>query len=457
MLERLPNIRSLWLNDGLRFNEAYTETPLCCPSRATFLTGQHTRRHGVVRQRARLLDPSMTIATTLDGAGYYTAMVGKYLNHSRALPDKSPPGWDRVALLSWMPRFEPVSRWWVDDVEIKAPENDDRLTLQLAVDWLREAPANDPLFMWVNPRAPHWSTSADLGWRPEVEPRYASDPRCDGIEPWKPPTYDYPVQPNGYPLGEICRSLLTVDEMVGDMRAAAAAQGRDPIWVFLSDNGMAWGRDGYPQKNVPQASRFPMYVAGPGVVSGSTDALVSNIDIAPTLAALGGVDMPEADGVSFTGVLGGGDGRRDWMLEDHPLSGATYGPIGKTPWWGVRTRDWHLVKVEGMAPRLYDLRADPWETTDVSADNPWWLGRLRDLAAPYLYPLTEPPALPVPTRRPSAPVTNAEPTPAPTAGSIGVPAGPTTGAPTPTRGPTPSPAPTPIPLSTPGPTPIPLS
>ena len=63
ILERLPNIKALFLENGLQYDDAYSETPLCCPGRASFLTGQHTAHHGVVMNDARLLDPSHTIAT----------------------------------------------------------------------------------------------------------------------------------------------------------------------------------------------------------------------------------------------------------------------------------------------------------------------------------------------------------------------------------------------------------
>lgn len=113
IIERLPNIKSLFLNHGLRFDAAYAETPLCCPGRASFLTGEHTRTHGVVINRARLLDPSRTIATALHDAGYYTIMAGKYLNYPDQLPDRTPDGWDRSALLrTWMGNS--WSSWWVN-------------------------------------------------------------------------------------------------------------------------------------------------------------------------------------------------------------------------------------------------------------------------------------------------------------------------------------------------------
>jgi N-acetylglucosamine-6-sulfatase len=368
ILDRLPNIRDLFLRHGLRFDQAFTETPLCCPARASFLTGQHTRNHGVIKNRARLLDDSHTIATALHDSGYWTILAGKYLNHSEQLADKTPDGWDRVAMLNtWSGNLR--SDWWINGRPTRAGYND-RNTLRTSLRWLHAAPADKPVFMWVTPRAPHWGTPLDepagtgrrTPWRSDVEARYKADPRCDGLDPWKPVNYDWSRKPDGFPLGQICRSMLTVDEMVGKLRAEMAAQGRNPTWMFTSDNGMAWGVDGYPLKNVPEAGRVPLYFAGRDVVQGSTNALVSNIDFGPTLADLAGTSMRWADGVSFAPVLSGEPGGRSWMLEDHPRGG--YSGRGWTgPWWGIRTPDWHLVEWHGT--HLYNLRVDRYEQHDV--------------------------------------------------------------------------------------------
>lgn len=370
ILERLPNIRDLWLNGGLRFDQAYAETPLCCPGRASFLTGQHTRNHGVVINRATLLDPRQTIATTLHDAGYWTIMAGKYLNLPDRLPDKTPDGWDRVAILrSWLGTTS--SSWWLQGRSETAGYHD-RFTLNRSLRWLERAPSNKPVFMYVTPRAPHFLQSTNSGpvrghmtpWRPDVENRYRRDDRCSNIEPWRPANYAYAKRPSGFPLDQICRSMLTVDEMIGKLRREMARQGRNPVWMFTSDNGMAWGVDGYALKNVPQAGRLPVYFAGKGVVGGSTQALVSNIDFGPTLADIAGTRMPAADGESFANVLRGGRGGRDWLLEDHPRGGRT-GKGVSGPWWGIRTPEWHLVEWNGA--HLYDLRNDPLEQVDVHA------------------------------------------------------------------------------------------
>ena len=356
VLMRLPNIRSLFLDGGLRFDRAFSETPQCCPARANFLTGQHTRHHGVMRNDATLLDPSQTIATVLDDAGYYTALVGKYMNKAELLTDHTPPGWDHVVMNDASTK-EP-SRFWVNDEPVEAGYPD-RFTLEQSIDAFQRAPDGHPVFLWTNPRAPH--QNGNRPWSTWVETPYKGAAECQGIEPWRPIDYDYPAQPDGFPMGRVCRGLLTVDEMVGGLFQVAAARQRPTLWVFTSDNGMSWGRDGFPLKNVPNADQVPLYFAGNGVATGSTGALVSNIDLGPTLAAIAGTDMPFADGVSFAPVLAGGQGDRDWLLEDHPES-----KVGA--WWAIRTKEWRLVVFEGISSQLFDLVADPWEETPV--DNP---------------------------------------------------------------------------------------
>jgi arylsulfatase A-like enzyme len=378
----------------------YSETPLCCPGRASFLTGQHTRHHGVVVNDARLLDPRHTIAVTLHDAGYHTMMVGKYLNGAAQLTDHTPPGWDQVAMLNdWSSNQS--SDWWVQDVPVTDGYYDRFIDGQ-ATSWLSDAPADQPVFMWVTPHAPHKSAAATQPWEPDIEPQFVGDPRCSGIKPWSPPDYLFAGRPDGYPLDDICRSLLTVDDMVGDLQRAAAAQGRDPVWVFTSDNGMAWGANGYVLKNVPEADRLPYFMSGPGVEQGRTDALISNIDIAPTLADLAGTDMPTADGKSFARVLSGGRGVRSSLLEDHPVGGPTgEGDVATGPWWGVRTPRWHLIVWNAI--RLYDVQADPWEMKDVAADHPDVVQQLEGI---YNRPLPSP----TPSETPAA---SLPPTPTP--------------------------------------------
>src|SRR5438045_3859259 len=94
VFERLPNIKALFLDQGLEATNYWGNDPLCCPGRANFLTAQWAHINGVNTNDAKLLNPTETIATELHDAGYYTTICGKYLNQTQTLTDKSPPGWD---------------------------------------------------------------------------------------------------------------------------------------------------------------------------------------------------------------------------------------------------------------------------------------------------------------------------------------------------------------------------
>jgi N-acetylglucosamine-6-sulfatase len=384
VLERLPHIRSLWLEGGTRFTNMHTETPLCCPARASLLTGQHTLRHGVITNDGDPMDPSRTLATALDAAGYHTLLMGKYLNDYDGT--RTPPGWDRV-----MMRERNVGASFSIDgerVDFEGMHFDDALREQ-AVRWLREAPLEEPVFALISPRAPHrHPQKCEPGERgcqylPLVMDADQGAEVCAGIPPFKPPTYDatnnrravpwvMPDFPDGWPLEDICASLLVVDRMVGELVEARAAVDRAAYFVFLSDNGMSWGQKGFPQKHSPTSTRLPFYLSGPGVHAGEVNALVSNLDIAPTLVALGGAVLP-SDGSSLVPLLRREEvAPRSEVLEVMPAD-----PAGIYPGWAaIRTPELRYIRWDAGLRELYDLGRDEWEQENLVDSRPEEAARL---------------------------------------------------------------------------------
>ena len=98
-LSAMPQTRKLIARQGTRFEQAIVNFPLCCPSRATFLSGQYAHNHGVIWNNAPLggyskLDGTQTVPVWLQRAGYRTIHIGKYLNeYGEADPLEIPPGW----------------------------------------------------------------------------------------------------------------------------------------------------------------------------------------------------------------------------------------------------------------------------------------------------------------------------------------------------------------------------
>jgi arylsulfatase A-like enzyme len=379
VLERLPTINELWLEDGLRFREMYTETPLCGPSRASVLTGQHTLQHGAITNDGDPMDPSVTVATALDEAGYHTMLVGKYLN--RYGGTRTPPGWDQVSMResSVIPSYSVNG-----ELQRYKGQHFDDVIRDQSVAWLSEAPTDQPVFALVTPRAPHRHPQQCVkGGQNPVGCAYMPLPMtedrgakvCRDLKPFKPRDYATPASkrpvpwsmpdwPRGWPLVETCESLLVVDRMVADLQAVQAERERPAYFVFMSDNGMAWGREGYPGKHVPPSTRLPFYVAGPGVEPGRDDALVSNIDIVPTLTDLAGADAPSDSGRSFAPLLRGStfEGRSE-LLEIMPKD-----PKGTYPGWaGLRTPEWRYIRWDSGRTELYDLAEDPWEEKNLAS------------------------------------------------------------------------------------------
>ena len=183
----MPNTLALLGGRGTTFDNSYVSYPLCCPSRATFLTGQYAHNHGVLTdQRYGDLDSSNTLATWLRQAKYRTAMVGKYLNgYGRFNLREVPPGWSEWYALTGgteqkrykyklnengkVHRYARKAKDYVTDV-LSSKLND------VLKRWTRNP---KPYFIYFNPNAPHgesgtpyWSTRD-----PEPAPRHLGHAR----------------------------------------------------------------------------------------------------------------------------------------------------------------------------------------------------------------------------------------------------------------------------------------
>jgi N-acetylglucosamine-6-sulfatase len=402
ILDRLPTIRSFFLEHGVEFTDYLGEDPLCCPGRASFFTGQWAHHHGVTHNDARLFDPSMTLATQLEGVGYDTMIAGKYLNDTQLLRDLAPPGWTHSLIYSggyWGDRL------WLGDgtstvQTIQLPPSMYTLSYldRNAVSWITTAPPEQPIFALLTPFAPHYAdqeANEDVSGvltvhQPSPDTKYLFDPRCAGIPNWNPPNYDErdvsdkpafiralpPVRqyPDGWPMDRICEAMLSVDDLVAHVQAAMAAAGRtNVLYVFTDDNGMTWGAHRWSKKHVPYATPMQLFMRWDpelGDTPSRFSGTAQNIDMAPTLCAAAGCTLgPFNDGYGVDGLsllpalvqhqpMG-----RQYVFEEYPEPG----PDGMPAWWGVRTTNenalgrWVFTQYADGECELYDLDHDPWE------------------------------------------------------------------------------------------------
>ena len=385
LMRYMPNARALLRDAGITFTDFHVETSLCCPARAGYLTGQHTHNHGVTRNVAKIFDPRMTLATALDDAGYHTALLGKYYNQYGRIAPVVPPGWDHWAAFGDARYYD--YELWVDgaaqaEVHGRTPEDySTDVIASKAVEVIEQAPSGEPLFLWLAPNAPHAPT-----W--EVAPRYAKT-ACN-VPRWRPPNWnelnvtDKPayvqrrhlIDGPGTKLVALCRQLLGVDDLIGDVRDALDAKGRleNTIFVYLGDNGYFQGEHRIATgKAAPYVSEVPAYLAWPAGL-GSKPRVISerlmNIDLAPTICELAGCTLgpfpngqTRPDGLSFAGLLlgtatsVGRDAVLEQMIEVASPLDSPYGAVVTTSLSSLG--EWHYIEYANGDRELYDISNGP--------------------------------------------------------------------------------------------------
>lgn len=339
-LSAMPKTRALIQATGMTFeNYIAGGTPLCCPNRATALTGLYPHNTGVLTNGGpngghgaftRRGNENRTIAVALNGIGYKTAYIGKYMNHyPSGRRGQVPPGWDQWHAII-MDRSCDECRGGVRGggyyynyrlnqngrVRKYGTRNNDYSTNVMTREALRiiqSTPDTEPLFIWVNPMAPHGPPVPGPGHTRKAVPRGFKTPAFNRIGAGKAlwinrlprMKRELVSYVNKFNVGRR-RTLLAVDDMV----AKLVPEMPPGSWVFFfSDNGYMLGEFRIPTgKVVPYrpSLEVPLLVSGPLVTPGSTSAsLVSTIDLASTWAAIAGIPtLPwSVDGVSFLPVL----------------------------------------------------------------------------------------------------------------------------------------------------------
>jgi arylsulfatase A-like enzyme len=389
----MPEVQRSLVEPGVTFSNAFTTSPLCCPARASILTGSYPHTTGVYTQTLphggfKAFDDSATIATALHGGGYATGFFGKYLDsfQADALDGYVPPGWDRFVAFV---HSEYLGYGLTVDGQIirHGEDPEDYSTDVLAThaeSFIRSS--TGPLFAVYAPAAPH---------APAV-PAPADRELFADLPAWRPPAFDEedradkPRHIRGLrPLGtrriedldalrtNQYRSLQAVDRAVGRLLDALADTGRldDALVVFTSDNGLLWGEHRWLKKEVPyeEAIRVPLVVRADAFALPHVDGhLVANIDLAPTFAEAAGVDLADADGQSLAPLLRGERFRwRPAVLIEH-----VHGTNPVPTFCAVRTPRYLFARYSTGEIELYDLQTDPAELENVAYVRPALASRL---------------------------------------------------------------------------------
>ncbi|MCF6522933.1 arylsulfatase [Streptomyces sp. JJ36] len=395
--------------EGMRFTQAYAPAPVCAPSRCSLLTGLHSG-HAAVRTnpfqgpQASIGDDDTTFAELLRERGYRTACVGKWgFGPEEPHQPSHPNSRGFEEFYGYIAHgaahdYHPDALWHnAERVALPANANGRRGTYapdlfhERALDFLeRHAGGDDPFLLYFAPNVPHAPS------RRLEQAGYAT-------RPW--------TQANKGHAAQVSHLDASVGAMVDLLRAKGAD--RDTILLVSSDNGphdegrvdparfaAAGGLRGNKRNLYEGGIRVPLIAWAPGRIEpgSETDRATPLTDVLPTVAELAGARVPgNIDGVSLTGLLGGGDARPHrylyWYRNDpHATRHSQRADHGRglQVCEAVRQGDWKLVRFAPGRDRsvpdarwqveLYNLRTDPGERHDVAARHPRIVARLVNLA-----------------------------------------------------------------------------
>lgn len=391
-----PNLDRI-ANEGALFRNAFVTNALCAPSRATLLTGKYSHANGQLGNGETFDGSQTTFPKLLQEAGYQTAMIGKW--HLKS----EPTGFDYWKILPGQGAYhDPDFIEMGEQVEHQGYVTD--LITDFAIDWVRGRDREKPFALLYHHKAPHgqWQPAErhlelfedeaiahpptfddDLSGRaeavqasnsrlvPELLKRWSrwgdrgKLPAPEGLEGDALDDWMYQQYVKDY-----LRVMAAVDENVGRLLDFLDEEGlaEDTVVIYTSDNGMFVGDHFMFDKRlmyehpmrVPLVMRYPRRIE-PGT---EIDGFALNVDYAPTILDLAGVEAPtEMQGASLRRLFGGVT-PADWRTSmyyhywEYPSSHAV------VPHYGVRTERYKLI-------HHYDTRyggPESWELIDLEKD-----------------------------------------------------------------------------------------
>ena len=396
----MPTVKNVLMAEGVNFENGFLTTPLCCPSRASILTGEYVHNHEVYTNRypmggAPKFDDVSTVAVWLREAGYRTGYFGKYLNSYDSLEPYGvvPPGWSDWGVFlgnDTGPEEKGNLQYFFD---FSMSENGETvvypkkkynfgadIVTNKAVNFVNQY-RDQPFLLFVsyyNPHSPYiWAPRHEetfrggWDWEQYRPPNFNEENIRDKpdyiaeLEPFSPEEVDITYK-------QILRSLLSVDDGVASVLNVLEQTGltENTVIIYITDNGLTAGdhRFGF-SKNCPYEAciKTPFIVYAPGRYTPRTDpSLVANIDLAPTFAELAGTTIPaNVDGVSLVPLLENTASTwRDAILIEHWPTEEGVGSI-IPEFYSIRTLEWKYTEYETGECELYDLVNDPYELENI--------------------------------------------------------------------------------------------
>jgi arylsulfatase A-like enzyme len=372
---RTPNIDQL-CKAGMRFDNFYSNSPVCSPTRASLMTGRypdHVGVPGLIRSNPNdnwgYLDPSaILLPALLKKAGYHTALIGKWNLglESPNLPNEKGfdlfHGWLEDMMEDYTIKRRSGKNYMrlnQDSIDPKGHATD--VFTAWSVEYIRErGKQQEPFFLFLSYNAPHFP----------VQPPQAYIDKIKKREPGISET-----------RAKLVAFIEQTDDAIGRVISTLKETGQyeNTLIIFTSDNGghLPTGANNGPARDGKQSMyegglRVPAFVSWPKVVQAGTvsQQVDLSMDIFPTLAELAGVKIEHRiEGRSFLPTLKGmAMNEADRVLYFTRREG---GPYGGKAYHAIRQGDWKLLQNSPYQPmELYNLKEDPLEKNDLAKSNP---------------------------------------------------------------------------------------
>ncbi|WP_222846157.1 sulfatase family protein [Pontiella sulfatireligans] len=442
-LNPCPTVDSL-AAEGMVMENAFCQNSICTPSRASILTGQSSAVNGCIDLGGKLPAERQYLAHEMKKAGYETAVVGKWHLHT------NPDAFDYYKVLIghgggqglyFDPEFgESIAK---GEKKVKMSGHSSDCIADSALTWFKEKrDPNKPFFLKLHFKAPHGmfeyapryeSYLADvtipepanmrdrknhgslgtLGEKGELASVIGASigrrhkrknyTDADGRGAWQKSLdqskSDEEIMGDAYQyyLKAYLRCVKGVDDNLKRVIDYLKAEGlyENTVIIYTGDQGFYLGEHDYQDKRWPyeESMRMPFIVRYPKSVKvGRSDAIVENIDYAPTMLDFAGVETPEyMHGKSFRSILETGQEPASWKQAAYYHYWMHMKQLMVPGCIAIRTKEYKLIQYYGCLPdeseaqtppawELYDLRNDPTEDNNVY-DNPEYASVIEKLKA----------------------------------------------------------------------------